>query len=370
MGKFEELLLTYVKKFDEEVVTKGAPVIECDLIPFTSPMMNYITHGGFPRGRIVEFFGSENSGKTTTAIDVCVNAQKVFQAEFERGVTNLETTKKKKNKNEEVEKTPLKIVYFDLEQTFDPKWAKLLGLDVEDIYLVRPQGQSAEQLLDMVIEFLATGEVGLVVLDSVPALVPQVEWDETLDHQTRGGIAKLLGTFLRKVIPYLNKSMASLLVINQLRDSMSQYESYVTPGGKALKFYAALRLYFRKGKLIDETFEEIKRSSETAYGNIVQVRIEKTKICKPDRLLGYYTLSYYEGIKGSQDLVDLLISEGLVVQSGSWFNFLDKHGAFFVDDNNKNLKIQGRFNVGKMIIQTQVLKDYYDSILPEIIKGN
>lgn len=374
MSKLDDKVLEYNHTYKEEIATKGIHFVDVKSIPLTSPTLNYMLHGGFPRGQIVEFFGLESSGKTTTAIDVCANAQKVFKEEYDLKLSSLKL-RKGQNKTADadlaqcLDSGPMKVVYFDLEHTFDKSWCQKLGLDVASLYLVSPEEQSAEQLLDMLIDLISTGEVGLIVLDSIPALVSDAELGKTLSEQTMGGVAKLLGTFFRKVIPSLNRYGCSLLIINQLRDSMSMYgDQYVTPGGKALKFYASVRLFFQKGSLIDENGNELKNNVDSAYGNIVQVRLKKSKVFPPDRLLSYYTLSYYNGIRYMDDYASLLSSQGYILQTGSYFTFANKNGEPMLDGEGKPYKVQGKSKLGNFILENKNLKEQYDPIIEMIIK--
>ena len=369
---FNEIVSDFNKKFKQEIITKGAKNITYGLLPFTSPMLNYLLHGGIPRGKIIEFFGGENSGKTTSAIDLMVNAQRIFKTEYEEEIARLEPLSKTKKSylNEYLElfsRGPLKIVFFDIEQTFDEKWATTLGLDVDNIWLIKPTEQGGEQLLDLIINLYSSKEVGLVVVDSIPALVPQKELEEDIDKQSYGGISKLLNKFLRRVIPHLNMSKATLILINQMRDSMSPYKLYETPGGRGLKFYCAIRLMFNKGKLLDENFKEIARSSEVAYGNIVQIKVEKTKVCKPDRLVGSYTLCYETGIEPIVDLVGMLINSGVIVRGGSWFTFTNFETGEILTEDGNDIKIQGEQKVIKYLQENPDLLNYYREYIQKMI---
>jgi recombination protein RecA len=325
MSRFNEIIDKFNKDSKADIITNGLKVSDVKRIPFSSPYLNYMLHGGFPRGKVVEFFGAEGSGKTTTALDIVANAQKQFKKEFEKELADLQGSTKKsevEKYNELKTRGPLKCVYFDLEHTLDYQWAKQLGVDLDNnFWLVDPEAQSAEDLLDLLISLVKSNEVGLIVLDSVPYLEPAAILSETLEKKEYGGISKLLTAFLRKVTPYLNATIASLLFINQLRDSMNPYKLYETPGGRGLKHACSVRLMFQKGQLLDEALEPTKRSSETALGTEVLVKIEKTKICKPDRLVGKYTLAYYSGIEWVYDLLEILINKGVVLQAGSWIQF-------------------------------------------------
>lgn len=360
MSRFDEIVQQVNKKFKQEIITQGVKDLEIKRIPFSSPYLNYMTHGGFPRARTVEFFGEENGGKTTTAIDIVANAQKVFKQEWEQQLEALKNATNKTDKaryEQLLQQGALKIVYFDLEVSFDTAWATKLGVNVnENFWLVRPaEGQSAEEILNIVVDMLASNEVGLIVVDSIPSLEPENQMNEGLEKQTYGGISKLLSAFFRKATPYLRMTNASLLLINQIRDSMNPYKLYETPGGRALKHACSLRLMFKKGQLLDEELKPTKRSSELAYGNEVSVKLEKTKCFPPDRLLASYTLAYYEGIDWVSDLADMLINLGIIVQNGSWFTFSDPNTGEILE----KYKTQGKPNVKLTLKNNPELLELY-----------
>lgn len=336
----DEIIHDFNRDAKGKIITEGdfAPT---EKIPFTSVMLNYMTHGGIPTGKVVEFFGLESSGKTTTAFDVC----KQFQAKGK------------------------KVSYFDLEQTFDPEWAKLLGVNVAKLVLVRPEEQSADKLLALTIDLVKSGEIGLVVIDSVPALVSQSEMDKDLSKDSMGGIGKLMSRYLRTVIPLLREHNCTLLLINQMRASFNPYgENYVVPGGTAIRFYASLILHFQKDKYIDADANEMQSSKgETAYGNVIQVRLRKSKCCRPDRLLTHYTLSYYDGILNNRDLIDLLAYGGYVQQAGSYYSVCDKDGVV-MQSGGKPVKFQGKANLQKAMESDPALLKAMQNIGKEMAK--
>lgn len=376
MSKLRELIDNYNRDNKRELITEGIKLVDYESISFSSPMLNYLLHGGFPRGRIVEFYGLESSGKTTTALDICGNAQKLFYKEFLDKKTELEAKlKDKANKNIQNEYNLLldrgeqKVIYFDLEQTFDEEWAVKLGVDPEKIVLVRPDVDSGEHILELILDMLNSEEVGLVVIDSIPSLVSEAELEKSLSEQTRGGIAKLMGTFLKKALPILRRTKASLLLINQIRDSMNPYEAYTTPGGRAIKFYSSVRLLFKEGAYLDQNNKEIAKNSPHKYGEIINVRVEKTKICRPDRVLGYFTLNFMYGVDKVDDLISLLIDNGYIKQSGSFFSFFDENGESIVE-NEKEVKIQGRSNIKDYLKNNENLLNKYFDVINNIIKGD
>lgn len=347
------------KKFGEQLCKEGTELIYVDKIPFSSPTANYMTYGGVPIGKATEFFGGEGGGKTTSALDIVGNAQKKFKEEWENKVqqaqeeyeklASVKSTEKKAERfkkdvlDELMEQGPKVVVYVDAENTLDVEWAALLGVNTDEMILIRPQTQTAEQVLQMMIDLIDTGNVGLMVLDSVPCLVPQVIFEESMEKKSYGGVAGPMSVFCAKVTPYLTKHKTALIMINQIREDLSNpYNTASTPGGKALKHLYSLRLRFKKDSLLDDNNRELPSRAENPAGNIVQVEIVKTKVCKPNRRLGYYTLNYTNGIDVIADTVTMALKYGYIVQAGAWFTFMDPEtGEIICDEDGVELKFQG-----------------------------
>lgn len=331
------------------VAQKGIEEKVFKRIPFSSATANYMTYGGMPRGKAVEFFGPEGSGKTTSALDMIAQAQKIFEQEYEEELERLRSIVPTGVKQERQIKARLdnlkikKCVYFDLENTLDLEWAQLLGVDVDNMYLVTPEADSAEKVLQKLLDMLDTGEVGLLVLDSVPHLVPQVIFEESMEKKSYGGVSGPMSVFCSRVPPHLTKSDALLIIINQEREDLDNpYSSYSTPGGRALKHLYTVRIRFRKGNLIDEGNREVPSRTPNPAGNIVQMEIIKSKAFKPNRRLGSYTLKYYEGIDQLADLVTMAMTYNFIIQGGSWYSFIDPDtGEVITDPDGNDLKFQG-----------------------------
>ena len=351
-------------------------------IPFSAPSMNFQTYGGLPRKRVVEFFGPESSGKTTSALDIVKNAQMVFEQEWEQKTTELKerlenarASKASKSAIKEIEMQldsllePLKIVYLDLENTLDTEWAKKIGVDVDNIWIVRPEMNSAEEILQYVLDIFETGEVGLVVLDSLPYMVSQNLMDEELTKKAYAGISAPLTEFSRKVTPLLTRYNAIFLGINQIREDMnSQYNAYSTPGGKMWKHACAVRLKFRKGDYLDENGATLTRSARNPAGNVVESFVEKTKAFKPDRKLVSYTLSYHEGIQIEADLVDVAVEFGVIQKAGAWFSVVDlETGEIMADEDEEPLKFQGKANLVRRLKDDDYLFDMIMTAVHNII---
>ena len=358
MNNIELKMVELNKKFKANIINMGTDIIEVDKIPFSSPTANYMTYGGVPVGKVTEFFGGEGGGKTTSALDICANAQVKFAEVFDKQVAelqeqieelNMKGTKDASKKasrlqtqlDEVIEKGEKLVVYVDTEQTLDTQWAKLLGVNTEKMILVRPQEQTAEQVLQIIIELIATGNVGLCVLDSIPCLVPQQIFEESLEKKAYGGISQPLSVFCSKVLPHLVQNQCAFIGINQIREDLSSmYNTISTPGGKAWKHACSLRLRFKKDTLLDMNNNELSSRAENPAGNKVAIEVVKTKVCKPDRRLGYYTLNYTDGVDVVNDTITLAIQYGYIKRNGGWFSICDENKEVIIQDD-KELKLQG-----------------------------
>ena len=380
--KLEQLMKDWNKDSKALVAVQGLEREALPRIPFSAPSMNYQTYGGLPRKRVVEFFGPESSGKTTSALDIVKNAQMVFEQEWEQKteelkekLENARASKASKTAIKELEmqldslQEPLKIVYLDLENTLDTEWAKKIGVDVDNIWIVRPEMNSAEEILQYVLDIFETGEVGLVVLDSLPYMVSQNLIDEELTKKAYAGISAPLTEFSRKVTPLLTRYNAIFLGINQIREDMnSQYNAYSTPGGKMWKHACAVRLKFRKGDYLDETGASLTRTARNPAGNVVESFVEKTKAFKPDRKLVSYTLSYHDGIQIENDLVDVAVEFGVIQKAGAWFSIVDlETGEIMTDEDEEPLKFQGKANLVRRFKEDDYLFDMVMTAVHEII---
>lgn len=351
------------KKYKADIIQVGTQISKIAKIPFSSPTANFITYGGVPIGKITELFGGEGGGKTTSALDICANAQQLFEKQFNDDVDALnkvieeQTTKgtkegkklaDKANKElqDVIDKGKKLVAYVDTEQTLDVEWAQKLGVDTEALILVKPQEQTAEQVLEIIKQLIATGDIGLCVLDSIPCLVPQQIYDESLEKKAYGGISQPLTIFSSKILPYLVQNECAFIGINQIREDLSSmYNTISTPGGRAWKHACSLRLRFKKDTLLDENNGELSSRAENPAGNKVQIEVVKTKVCKPDRKLGYYTLNYTTGIDAVNDTITVATQYGLLQKEGSWFTFLNEDKTPMEDDEGKIIKMQGQGRV-------------------------
>lgn len=367
MTKAEILIKDFNKKFKDELITVGTVIHQCQRIPFSSPRANYMLYGGIPRGRITEFAGPEGSGKTTSSLDIVANAQKLFKEEWEQEIAQLEAIEKPTKSDtakllELREVGPKKILWVDCENTFDEYWANLLGVDVKAIYYMAPQAQSAEQIFEIIIQLIDTGEFGLGVIDSLGVMMSQQAYDKTLEEKTYGGIAYALTQFSKKAEMYCAATNCALIGINQVREDLnSPYGGLTTTGGKAWKHQCSVRLLFNKGDHFDSKYAKVAKSTcADPFGHYVKISVEKTKVCKPNRKLGYYTLEYEHGINEVMDYINIAIEKDIIKQGGAWFTFIDPTtGELLCDESGSDIKIQGLRNIPEFL---RTHNRYYEKI--------
>lgn len=306
-------------------------------IPFTSPRMNYCTYGGLPEGRLIEYYGEEHGGKTTTALDNLANFQQIDDRA---------------------------AAYLDAENTLDPEWAEKLGVDLDRTLIIQPEFESAEELLDYMLELIQSGKIGFGIIDSVPALIPKNELDGDISDSQYAGNSMPVTKFVKKAELLCKKSHCTLILINQLREDLrSIYPGATrTPGGKALKHFCSVRMEFRHGAFLNERGDEIKKSAESPAGNVVLMSMDKNKTCPPNRRGGFYSIDYANGINYLRDLVDVALKYDMIQKSGAWFTIIDPDTG-----EVKSEKIQGMPNVYEYLKQEEnekvltFIEDYIDS---------
>lgn len=347
----KDTLKNIKKKFGENVVKVGVDDLGVDgILSLGSPTFDYCVYGGVPEGRIIELSGAEGSGKTTTAFMIAASYQKT---EIERNPDN-----------------PRAIILLDNEGTADPVWAKKLGYNMDEdapvpTVIIRPEAQSAEEIFDMAIDMLKTGEVGLLIFDSIATLVPQQIAEESMEKKQMGGISASLTRFANTAIGLLRKYKATLVAINQVRENLSGYGDFLlTPGGRAWKHACSMRLMFKRGEFFDEEGNEVKKSAESPAGHIIEVAVLKTKVCKWDRKVGYMHLNYVRGVDLMQDTIDVALHFGYIDNPAS--------GSYVIQDPDTGevlTKIRGKKNIKTFLEENpKVWHSLYTKIYEQLSK--
>lgn len=240
--------------------------------------------GGYPKGRIIEIYGPESSGKTTLALHAIA----------------------------EVQKQGGRAAFIDAENAIDPVYARNLGVDIEELILSQPD--SGEQGLNIMNMLVDSGAVDLIVIDSVAALVPQAELDGEMGDLQVGAQARMMSKAMRKLAGIMNHNECTAIFINQLREKVGVMygNPETTPGGRALKFYASVRLDIRKADVI--------KNGSDMIGNKVRVRVVKNKVAPPFKT-ATLEIIYGEGISYISELIDLCVDADIIHKSGSWFSY-------------------------------------------------
>jgi recombination protein RecA len=238
---------------------------------------------GIPRGRIVEIFGPESSGKTTLSLTVLANAQKTGVAAF-----------------------------IDAEHALDPSWARKIGVNIDDLLVSQPD--TGEQALEICELLVRSNAVDVIVIDSVAALIPRAEIEGEMGDTVVGLQARLMSQAMRKLTGVIARSNCTVIFINQIREKIGVMfgSPETTPGGRALKFYSSVRLDIRRTGSI--------KDGDTAVGNHVRVRVVKNKVAPPFRQ-SEFDIMFNEGISVSGDLVDLAVEDKIVQKSGAWYSY-------------------------------------------------
>ena len=336
-----DVMKDFNKKYKEKLVHVGVPTYDYERIKFTSPRLNYITFGGLPKGKLIEFYGEEHGGKTTTALDVVANFQ---HSDDDR-----------------------KVLWVDIENALDYVWAWKLGVNVEDMIIVTPTEQGAEAIFQFVLDCIDTGEIGLVVIDSYGVMVSNQAMDKTVEEKTYGGIAMALTQFSDKAVGLCNRHKCTLIGLNQLRDDLGNpYGGTKTVGGRGWRHNCSVRLEFRRGSFIDAKGKNLSRGAENPAGNVVMVNMQKNRTCPPTRRTGFYTLRYLTGIDYTSDLIEVALKFGIVEQNKAWFSIIDIDTGEIIKD-----KIQGQANVVSVLEEEpEILKRVEELIDARVADNN
>lgn len=308
-GKGSIMRLGDTVKVDEDAISSGSLLID-----------EALGIGGYPRGRIIEIYGPESSGKTTLALQAI----------------------------SEIQKKGGKAAYIDAENAIDPTYAKNLGVQIDDLILSQPD--SGEQALEIAELLIKSGAIDLLVVDSVAALVPQAELDGIMSDSSMGLQARLMSKAMRKLSGVMNKSKCTVIFINQLREKIGVVygNPETTTGGRALKFYASIRIEVRKGEAIKQGTDII--------GNKVNVKIVKNKVAPPFKT-ATIEIRYGEGVSRVSEIIDLAVQYDIIEKSGAWFSF-----------NGEKIG-QGRENVRLFLNSHPDVYDQIDQQIQQMIKN-
>lgn len=269
---------------------------------------------GFPKGRVIEIFGPESSGKTTIALHAIAEIQK------EGGIA----------------------AFIDAEHSIDPNYAKNLGVNIDNLILSQPD--SGEQALEIVDLLVKTGKIDLIVVDSVAALVPEVELQGEMRDQTIGAQARLMSKALRKITGSLNKNKTTIIFINQVREKVGILfgSPETTSGGRALKFYASIRIDVRKVSSIG--------SGEDIVGNVIKLKVVKNKLAAPFKS-ATTEIIFAKGISKISEIIELAEENKIIEKKGSWYAYEGQNIA------------QGKNNL-KLILESS--KELYEAIFNKV----
>lgn len=366
MSMFEDIINRKKKEWQCDSLMDAAKIDKDGKIPFSSPLVNFATYGGIPRNRITEFCGEPGSGKSTTSVDICKNAIELFRQEYDFKLNELRKKASTGNKqaasdiDDMIEIGPKKVLYIDLEHSFDGKWAKTLGIDKSEIHIMQPPNVVAEDVLQTVQELVETGEVGLIVLDSLPSLVPRAELEKKYGERTVASLAGLLTIFCRKIVSLLTRYECTMIFINQIRQNMDNPYVIKTPGGEAPKFYASLRMLFKIGQPVDFLGNEVPQSTENPAGYIIGTKILKQKSAPFDRKNASYYLMCQSGIRLDMDYAQLAIKKyGIIRKSAGWFTVCDPFTGEVLEIDGKPLKLNG---MAKVYQYLQNNSEYFEKL--------
>ena len=318
----EQVMLDIEKQFGKGAVMKlgEREHQKIDVIPSGSISLDMaLGIGGYPKGRIIEIYGPESSGKTTFSLHAIAEAQK-------KGG---------------------KAAFIDAEHALDPVYASKLGVNINELLLSQPD--NGEQALEICEALVRSGAISVIVIDSVAALVPQAEIEGEMGDSHVGLQARLMSQALRKLSGIVNKTNTVVIFINQLREKVGILfgNPEVTPGGRALKFYSSVRLEIRKG-------EQIKLGSDM-IGNKANIKVVKNKMAPPFKSCSV-DIMYGEGISLTGEIVDLGVESGILNKSGAWYSYEGEK----VGQGKENVKDWLKKNPKEMATIEKKIREYYE----------
>ena len=320
----EQVLSQIEKQYGKGAIMKlgqGAADTDVDVLPSGCLALDVaLGVGGMPRGRIVEIYGPESSGKTTVALHVIAETQKMG------GIA----------------------AFIDAEHALDPAYAAKLGVNLDDLYVSQPD--TGEQALDIAEHLVRSGAVDILVVDSVAALTPKAEIEGDMGDSHVGLQARLMSQALRKLTGITNKSKTCVIFINQLREKVGVMfgNPETTPGGKALKFYATIRIDVRKADAL--------KDGEGLYGNKTKAKVVKNKVAPPFKT-AEFDIIYGEGVSQEGCILDLGVENEIIEKSGAWYSY---NGDKFAN---------GREKAREYLKQNESVKKEIELKIREAIKG-
>ncbi len=319
--KNEEIIKSTIqvieKRFGKEAIMLLGQTDKTEVSTFSSGSIaldHILGINGFPKGRIIEIFGPESSGKTTIALHAIAEIQK------QGGIA----------------------AYIDAEHSIDPNYSKNLGVNIDDLILSQPD--SGEQALEIVDILTKSGHIDLIVVDSVAALVPEVELQGEMKDQTIGAQARLMSKALRKITGSLNKNKTTIIFINQVREKVGVMfgNPEITSGGRALKFYSSIRIDVRRISTIG--------SGDDISGNVVRMKVVKNKLAAPFKS-ATTEIIFSKGISKISEIIELAEENNIIEKKGSWYSYEGQNIA------------QGKQNL-KLLLDSS--KELYDAIYNKV----
>ena len=370
MATYADIIKSKKKAWACPDLMESVNKVSGEKIPFSSPSLNYITYGGIPKIGLTHFYGFEGAGKSTTAMDLCKTAYEMFANDYAKEVAECEEKIAAGSKEYKAvladlkERGPKKVLYIDIEHTFDRKWAATLGL-TEVIEVMQTPNVAGEEILNTIYELVDTGEMGLIVMDSVPSLVPATELKKKIGERTVAALAGLMTEFSRRINPILFRGKCALVLINQQRENMDNPYVDRVPGGRAIRFYSSLELSFKRGNPLDFLGNELPQKTENPAGYKIVVTVKKQKSAPFDRKLGEYYLMAKSGLRIDFEFVQLAINKyDIIHKQGGWYYIkVPKTGEMLEVDGNE-VKVNG---LAKVYDYVQINTDYYHELCDYII---